>query len=457
MMTFLSILFLIASFPFQGIALAAKTASAVAKTNKIAIEPKIKSTTNKRKKLTRLTKRKKLKAKKSTELLDKLKNSKANTKKSSPLKHKRLNTKINKAKSQVAKDKASAKTSKAKEKATKTQERTLKTTKHSLQLTEITQNALHLAANGTAFLLKGISKIFSLLIPIDVYITLAVLVLVIVSAVVSVIYTNGGIADPNINSEQVAGKDDVYIDEEGNIVENPEFNEDGELVEKDPYKKVEDSGWIILSQQDERWGSTTVKSKDGEVKISDTSLGSFICCLSMIHTKLDGTSIITPDKVASSYNSLYDDYISSSVTFSVGSNDGSDETITSVASILRSYTTNLGFNLTINSITSGSNTIGEDFLNQILDEGYTILLPLIASESEAGINNLWANKTEGYSKPTYMLIYKYSDNIRVISPNANHEDITNTDDGDSSRKPYSTATFTVEDILPSLGYIIYFK
>ena len=56
-----------------------------------------------------------------------------------------------------------------------------------------------------------------------------------------------------------------------------------------------------------------------------------------------------------------------------------------------------------------------------------------------------------------MLIYKYSDKIRVISPNANHEDSTNTDDGDSSRKPYSTATFTMEDILPSLGYIIYFK
>lgn len=279
--------------------------------------------------------------------------------------------------------------------------------------------------------------------------------LVVVSAVVSVIYTNGGIADPNVNSEQVAGKDDIYVDENGNIIENPEFDEDNELIDKDPYKKVEDSGWIIISQQDERWGNTTIKSSDGEVKVSDTSLGSFICCLSMIHTKLDGTSIITPDKVALSYNSLYDSLSSSPASFSISSNDGSDSTINGMATMLRSYTSIFDFELTINSVTTG--TIGEDYLNQILDEGYTLLLPLYAIESTDGINNLWANKTDDVAKPTYMIMYKYAGKIRVVSPNANHEDTNNTDDGDNSRKPYSTESFTIEDILPSLSRIIYFK
>ena len=151
MMTILSILFLIASFPFQGIALAAKTASVAAKTGKIAITPKVHQAKVKKKSLLKAFKKKKKVAKKSTALLESLEKTKGETSKARVIKHKKLDTKIATLKPKVTKDKADAKQTEVKSKAASTNETVLKRTKQGLQLTEITQNALHLAASGFRF------------------------------------------------------------------------------------------------------------------------------------------------------------------------------------------------------------------------------------------------------------------------------------------------------------------
>lgn len=428
MMTFLSVIFLIASFPFQGIALAAKTASATAKAGKTAINPKVKSITRKRKKLTRVFKRNKIKAKKSTALLEKLKNSKANTKKFSPLKHKRLNTKINKAKSQVAKDKASVKTSKAKEKATKTQEKTLKTTKHSLQLTEITQNALHLAANGTATLLKGVSKIFSLLIPIDVYITLVVLVLVVVSAVVSVIYTNGGIADPNVKEEEnvgdIANKDEIIVDSEGNIIENPDSEEQ---EEGEKYYKVEDTGWIYFSKQDERWadidiGGGTTLGKDGDL----------ITCMAMVFTHYSTTNTVTtPADIVNKVKSL-DTYCDGMLIDDIWL----DYILLPDSKIYQS-----DFTLS-SSVGDGSSY--SSIVPTAVDEGAVV----ITVSSCDSYDQTWG--TDSSDVNNYVIIYKHDSSYRVLSPNVNHESGS---EGDASKKPYSSYSWSYDDVLGVESYL----
>lgn len=463
MMTILSILFLIASFPFQGIALAAKTASVAAKTGKIAITPKVHQAKVKKKSLLKAFKKKKKVAKKSTALLESLEKTKGETSKARVLKHKKLDTKIATLKPKVTKDKADVKQTEVKSKAASTNETVLKRTKQGLQLTEITQNALHLAASGVAMLLKGISSVFSLLIPIDVYITLAVLVLVVISGVVSVIYTNGGIADPNVNTEQEAGKDDIYVDEEGNIIENPEFDEDDNIIQEDPYKKVEDSGWIILAQEDERWGSTSITFDGGTSTIADSSLGSFFTCLAMIHTKLDTSSVITPDKVVTMYDLIYADpdklgWFDTMNSIKDIDNSGSENNIKILSSFISCYANQKSLNLNVTTqICYGGEVTG--FINEsalsVLDDNTIGIFPVYALGSSDGYDTTWSSKyTDSERPPHFIIVYRYNGKLRVLSPNINHEDASNTQDGDVNKKPYSTMAFEVGDFAKYSGHWI---
>ena len=463
MMTLLSIIFLIASFPFKGIALAAMTASTMAKTSRVAITPKVRQAKIKKRRLLRATKRKKRAANKSTALLKTLEKTKAETSKARVLKHRKLSTKIASAKPKVARDKASLKQTEIKSTAAKTQEKVLTNTKRGLQLTEVTQTAIHIAANGVSALLSGISKVFSLLIPIDVYITLAVLVLVVISGVVAVIYTNGGIADPNVNTEQEAGKDDVYVDEEGNIIENPEFDEDGNIIQEDPYKKVEDSGWIILAQEDERWGSTSITFDGGTSTIADSSLGSFFTCLAMIHTKLDTSSVITPDKVVTMYDLIYADpdklgWFDTMNSIKDIDNSGSENNIKILSSFISCYANQKSLNLNVTTqICYGSEVTG--FINEsalsVLDDNTIGIFPVYALGNSDGYDTTWSSKyTDSERPPHFIIVYRYNGKLRVLSPNINHEDASNTQDGDANKKPYSTMAFEVDDFAKYSGHWI---